>query len=96
MIRFFAVIEDHKTEKKYAIGDFASKETAVGSLMIRMQLDLLEHTGGDSDVEFKALKTCGITDNGEDTLIIEANSFNKDTHDLTDMTGYVFRIGEEE
>lgn len=97
MTRYIAVIEDHETEKKYVIGnDHASKETALGSLLIAMQLKLLEHAGGDAHVEFGALKTCGITDNGEDTLYIEGNAFNSETKEFPTVTGYVFRVGNEE
>ena len=97
MTRYIAVIEDHETEKKHVIGnDHASKETALGSLMIAMQLTLLQHTGGDAQVQFGALKTCGITDNGEDTLYIEGNAFNVETKEFPTVTGYVFRVGNEE
>ena len=97
MTRYIAVIEDHETEKKYVIGnDHASKETALGSLMIAMQLTLLQHAGSDAQVQFGALKTCGITDNGEDTLYIEGNAFNTETKEFPTVTGYVFRVGNEE
>ena len=97
MTRYIAVIEDHETEKKYVIGnDHASKETALGSLVIGMQLALLKHAGGDAQVQFGALKTCGITDNGEDALYIEGNAFNTETKEFPTVTGYVFRVGNEE
>ena len=97
MTRYIAVIEDHETEKKYVIGnDHASKETALGSLVIAMQLRLLEHAGGDAQVQFGGLKTCGITDNGKDTLYIEGNAFNSETKEFPTVTGYVFRVGDEE
>ena len=97
MTRYIAVIEDHETEKKYVIGnDHASKETALGSLMIAMQLTLLQHAGGDAQVQFGALKTCGITDNGEDTFYIEGNAFNSETKEFPTVTGYVLRVGNEE
>ena len=97
MTRYIAVIEDHETEKKYVIGnDHASKETALGSLVIAMQLTLLQHAGGDAQVQFGALKTCGITDNGEDALYIEGNAFNVETKEFPTVTGYVFRVGDEE
>ena len=97
MTRYIAVIEDHETEKKYVIGnDHASKETALGSLLIAMQLTLLQHAGGDAQVQFGALKTCGITDNGEDALYIEGNAFNVETKEFPTVTGYVFRVGNEE
>lgn len=97
MTRYIAVIEDHESEKKYVIGnDHASKETALGSLMIAMQLALLKHAGEDANVQFSTLKTCGITDNGEDTLYIEGNAFNSETKEFPTVTGYVFRVGDEE
>lgn len=97
MTRYIAVIEDHETEKKFVIGnDHASKETALGSLLIAMQLTLLKHAGGDAQVKFDGLKTCGITDNGEDTLYIEGNAFNSETKEFPTVTGYVFRVGNEE
>ena len=97
MTRYIAVIEDHETEKKYVIGnDHASKETALGSLLFAMQLKLLEHAGGDAHVQFDAIKTCGITDNGEDALYIEGNAFNSETKEFPTVTGYVFRVGNEE
>ena len=97
MTRYIATIEDHETEKKYVIGnDHASKETALGSLLFAMQLKLLEHAGGDAHVQFGAIKTCGITDNGEDALYIEGNAFNSETKEFPTVTGYVFRVGDEE
>ena len=97
MTRYIAVIEDHETEKKYVIGnDHASKETALGSLMIAMQLRLLEHAGEDAHVQFDVLKTCGSTDNGEDTLYIEGNAFNTETKEFPTVTGYVFRVGGDD
>ena len=97
MTRYIVVIEDHETEKKYVIGnDHASKETALGSLMIAMQLTLLQHAGGDARVQFGTLKTCGITDNGEDALYIDGNAFNTETQEFPTVTGYVFRVGDEE
>ena len=95
--RYIAVIEDHETEKKFVIGnDHASKETALGSLMIAMQLSLLEHAGKDAQVQFGTLKTCGITDNGEDALYIEGNAFNTETKEFPTVTGYVFRVGGDD
>ena len=97
MTRYIAIIEDHETEKKYVIGnDHASKETALGSLMIAMQLALLEHAGGDACVRFDAIKTCGITDNGEDALYIEGNAFNSESKEFPTVTGYVFRVGGDD
>ena len=97
MTRYIAVIEDHETEKKYVIGnDHASKETALGSLMIAMQLTLLQHAGGDAQVQFGALKTCGIANNGEDALYIEGNAFNIETKEFPTVTGYVFRVGGDD
>ena len=97
MTRYIAVIEDHETEKKHVIGnDHATKETALGSLLFAMQMTLLEHAGGDAHVQFDALKTCGITDNGEDALYIEGNAFNSETKEFPTVTGYVFRVGDEE
>ena len=96
MTRYLVTIDDYKTEKKAVVGDYASKETALGALMIRMQLTLLEHAGGDARVQFGAIKTCGITDNGEDTLYIEGNAFNDETKEFPTVTGYVFRVGDEE
>ena len=97
MTRYIAVIEDHETEKKHVIGnDHASKETALGSLLIAMQLRLLEHAGDDAQVKFDGLKTCGITDNGEDTLYIEGNAFNSETKEFPTVTGYVFRVGGDD
>lgn len=97
MTRYIAVIEDHETEKKFVIGnDHASKETALGSLMIAMQLSLLEHAGKDAQVQFGTLKTCGITDNGEDALYIEGNAFNTETKEFPTVTGYVFRVGGDD
>ena len=97
MTRYIAVIEDHENEKKHVIGnDHASKETALGSLLIAMQLRLLDSAGGDAHVEFSALKTCGITDNGEDTLYISGNAFNSETKAFPTVTGYIFRVGGDE
>ena len=97
MTRYIAVIEDHETGKKFVIGnDHASKETALGNLVIAMQLALLEHAGEDANVQFSTLKTCGITDNGEDALYIEGNAFNSETKEFPTVTGYVFRVGNEE
>ena len=43
MTRYIAAIEDHESKKKFVVGnDHASKETALGSLIIAMQLRLLE------------------------------------------------------
>lgn len=97
MTRYIAVIEDHENEKKFVVGnDHASKENALGCLLIAMQLRLLNSAGGDAQVEFSALKTCGITDNGEDTLYITGNAFNSETKAFPTVTGYVFRVGNEE
>ena len=97
MTRYIAVIEDHENEKKHVVGnDHASKETALGSLLIAMQLKLLDSAGGDAHVEFSALKTCGITDNGEDTLYISGNAFNSETKAFPTVTGYIFRVGGDE
>ena len=97
MTRYIAAIEDHESKKKFVVGnDHASKETALGSLIIAMQLKLLEHAGGDAHVQFDAIKTCGITDNGEDTLYIDGNAFNSETKEFPTVTGYVFRVGDEE
>lgn len=97
MTRYIAVIEDRDSKKKFVIGnDHASKETALGSLIIAMQLRLLDSAGGDADVKFHALKTCGITDNGEDTLYIEGNAFNTETKEFPTVTGYIFRVGGDE
>ena len=97
MTRYIAVIEDHETEKKHVIGnDHATKETAIGSLLIAMQLRLLEHAGDDAQVKFDGLKTCGITDNGEDTLCIEGNAFNSETKEFPTVTGYIFRVGGDD
>ena len=97
MTRYIAVIEDHETEKKHVIGnDHASKETALGCLLIAMQLRLLEHAGDDAQVKFDGLKTCGITDNGEDTLCIEGNAFNSETKEFPTVTGYIFRVGGDD
>ena len=97
MTRYIAVIEDHETEKKHVIGnDHATKETAIGSLLIAMQLRLLEHAGDDAQVKFDGLKTCGITDNGEDTPCIEGNAFNSETKEFPTVTGYIFRVGGDD
>ena len=97
MTRYIAAIEDHESKKKFVVGnDHASKETALGSLIIAMQLKLLDSAGGDADVEFRALKTCGITDNCEDTLYINASAFNMQTKTMCDMTGYIFRVGGDD
>lgn len=97
MTRYIAVIEDHETGKKFVIGnDHASKETALGNLVIAMQLALLEHAGGDARVQFGAIKTCGITDNGEDALCIEGNAFNTETQEFPTVTGYIFRVGGDD
>ena len=97
MTRYIAAIEDQTTEKRFVVGnDHATKETALGSLLFAMQLKLLEHAGGDAHVQFGAIKTCGITDNGEDTLYIDGNAFNSETKEFPTVTGYVFRVGNEE
>ena len=97
MTRYISVIEDHENEKKHVIGnDHASKETALGSLLIAMQLTLLQHAGDDAQVKFDGLKTCGITDNGEDTLCIEGNAFNSETKEFPTVTGYIFRVGGDD
>ena len=97
MTRYITVIEDHENEKKHVIGnDHATKETALGSLLIAMQLRLLDSAGGDAHVQFGAIKTCGITDNGEDTLSIEGNAFNSETKEFPTVTGYVFRVGGDD
>ena len=48
MTRYLATIDDYKTEKKAVVGNYASKESALGVLMIRMQLTLMDHVGGDA------------------------------------------------
>lgn len=97
MTRYIAAIEDQTTEKRFVVGnDHASKESALGSLLIAMQLRLLDSAGGDAHVEFSALKTCGITDNGEDTLYISGNAFNSETKAFPTVTGYIFRVGGDE
>ena len=47
-------------------------------------------------MQFDAIKTCGIADNGEDALYIEGNAFNSETKEFPTVTGYVFRVGNEE
>lgn len=96
MTRYLATIDDYKTEKKAVVGDYASKESALGVLMIRMQLTLMDHVGGDASIEFRALKTCGCTDNGEDVLYIQANGYNSETLELANIAGYIWKYGEEE
>lgn len=96
MTHYIVTIDDYKTEKKAVVGDYASKETALGALMIRMQLTLMDHVGGDASIEFRALKTCGSTDNGEDALYIEGNAFNSETKEFPTVTGYIFRVGGDD
>ena len=96
MTRYLATIDDYKTEKKAVVGNYASKESALGVLMIRMQLTLMDHVGGDASIEFRALKTCGSTDNGEDVLYIQANGYSNETRELADIAGYIWQYEEEE
>jgi len=96
MTRYIATIDDYKTEKKAVVGDYVSKESALGALMIRMQLTLMDHVGGDASIEFRALKTCGSTDNGEDVLYIQANGYNSETREMADIAGYIWQYGDGE
>ena len=96
MTRYLATIDDYKTEKKAVVGNYASKESALGVLMIRMQLTLMDHVGGDASIEFCALKTCGSTDNGADVLYIKANGYSNETRELADIASYIWQYEEEE
>ena len=96
MTHYIVTIDDYKTEKKAVVGDYVSKESALGALMIRMQLTLMDHVGGDASIEFRALKTCGSTDNGEDVLYIQANGYNSETRERADIAGYIWQFGDGE
>ena len=96
MTHYIATIDDYKTEKKAVVGDYVSKESALGALMIRMQLTLMDHVGGDASIDFHALKTCGSTDNGADVLYIQANGYNSETRELADIAGYIWQYGDGE